>query len=629
MRKILLGLAFIGSVISATAQTIYSEDFANGIPDTYTLQDRDGLTSNYASTSFPVGTAWATYAGGTDSVAASTSWYVPAGTANDWMITPSITLQAGAYLSWKGSAYETSYADGYKVYVIDGSDTTEVFSIAAETNSESGSFVAHGADLSSYGTKTIQVAFVNNSTDMNLLYIDDIMVNVPDAVDVEMTSIAMDDNMALTGNTITGVVTSLGSTDVTSVNISYDIDGGTAVDLGLTAALSIGESGGFTLSDVEFPAAGTYTVNVFVSAVNGSADPITSNDKLSKSVTVFSASTDRVTLVEIMTSITCPPCAATMPTVNALVHASPNDQDVVMVTYQGAYNAAGNPDVDFPMYTPVADEVTARYTYLEGSGYPTGWVDGVGAHAYYVQQAALDAAKDKPAFFTIDIDVSKINLSTDKFAATATITPLSAMSVSNLRAQVAVIEAEVEFHDEDGNIVAPGTNGENEFHSVLRGFLNTVEGESMPSTITTSDVTTITDSFTINTSTMDFKELRVVAWVENTSTKQVWQAGATSDAFAYENGASINELSAIAGSMIYPTVATDQVTLSLELKKASDIKVEIMNTLGQVVAIVYSGDASYGANTYTANVASLTAGNYFMNITVDGSVSTEKFIVGK
>ena len=54
-----------------------------------------------------------------DSVAFSTSWYSPAGAADDWMWTPLIgPLPAGAELKWNALAYDPLYPDGYSVRVM-------------------------------------------------------------------------------------------------------------------------------------------------------------------------------------------------------------------------------------------------------------------------------------------------------------------------------------------------------------------------------------------------------------------------------------------------------------------------------------------------------------------------------
>jgi hypothetical protein len=120
----------------------------------------------------------------TDYAAFSTSWYSPAGAANDWMVTKAIALPApglSCTLSWNAIAYDPSYRDGYEVRVFTAApvqatlvaSSTQVFTTAAEATTWS----ARTADLSAYQGQTVYIAWRNNSNDQFLLVIDDIVVS--------------------------------------------------------------------------------------------------------------------------------------------------------------------------------------------------------------------------------------------------------------------------------------------------------------------------------------------------------------------------------------------------------------------------------------------------------------------
>jgi hypothetical protein len=119
----------------------------------------------------------------------STSWYSPAGAANDWMWTPLITLPAGGgTLSWRAVAYDPAYPDGYEVRTMlsangpptGGSGTignqitgsSVVFSVAAEQTA----WTAHSVSLAAFNGQQVYVGFRNNSNDKFLLLIDDVKV---------------------------------------------------------------------------------------------------------------------------------------------------------------------------------------------------------------------------------------------------------------------------------------------------------------------------------------------------------------------------------------------------------------------------------------------------------------------
>lgn len=122
-------------------------------------------------------------------VAFSTSWYTPAGTANDWMWTPAIgpIPAGGGALSWRARNYDPLYLDGYEVRVMTAPTTptgdtgvignqitnsTVVFS----TNGEAAAWTSHTVDLAPYINQTIYVGFRNNANDKFLLVVDDIAV---------------------------------------------------------------------------------------------------------------------------------------------------------------------------------------------------------------------------------------------------------------------------------------------------------------------------------------------------------------------------------------------------------------------------------------------------------------------
>ena len=192
------------------AQNTYlSEQFTEGIPSDYALYDEDGNepSVDMANLGFAVGKPWICVTEGEDNnaVAASTSWYQKAGTSNDWMVTTSFEVKdAGAVLSWRARATDADYRDGYKVLVSTTGNrvadfTNEpVFSVSKENVA----WTEHEVSLADYVGKTVWVAFVNNTKDRAMLYVDDLFAGVPACI--ELTSELTD-----------GIVTRYGEVRVT------------------------------------------------------------------------------------------------------------------------------------------------------------------------------------------------------------------------------------------------------------------------------------------------------------------------------------------------------------------------------------------------------------------------------
>lgn len=186
MKKTAIACAFFFLSFHATAQTYLSCDFENGIPNSFVLKDYDGNTPSEAMAreGFSVGTPWIAVApdkGKSNHAAASTSWYNPAGTSDDWMITPPLTLTGShPQLQWTAKSSDKKHRDGYEVYIstnggtekADFNTASPLFSTAAEENS----WTTHTLSLEAYSGQTVRIAFVNNSSDCSRLYVDNLLV---------------------------------------------------------------------------------------------------------------------------------------------------------------------------------------------------------------------------------------------------------------------------------------------------------------------------------------------------------------------------------------------------------------------------------------------------------------------
>ncbi len=181
----------------ASAQTYLNCDFSNGIPADFTLIDNDGNTpsADMAKEGFEVGTPWlaASPKGESNPAACSTSWYSPAGTSDDWMITPPFTVtDDNAELAWRAMASDKRNRDGYAVYVSEtGGKTISDFSVDEPlfaVDKEENTWTKHVLPLDAYKGKTISIAFVNNSTNMSRLYIDDLYAGVHSDILCQITA---------------------------------------------------------------------------------------------------------------------------------------------------------------------------------------------------------------------------------------------------------------------------------------------------------------------------------------------------------------------------------------------------------------------------------------------------------
>lgn len=191
MKKILLIASFLAIPFLGNSQ-IFQENFDGNGPGfaAWTLIDVDGLIHDPAVTDFDAG-AWIrknrggpipNYGGpDNDFAAMSSSWYAPPGTSNDWLISPQITLPAGnAFLQWDSKAQDLTFKDGYKVMLSpNGGNTVADFTVQLFTiPAENSAWTTRTVNLDAYKGTTVRIAFVNNSTDMFVLLVDNISVNL-------------------------------------------------------------------------------------------------------------------------------------------------------------------------------------------------------------------------------------------------------------------------------------------------------------------------------------------------------------------------------------------------------------------------------------------------------------------
>ena len=302
MKKLLLfSTLSICTFFTAQSQVVFYEDFdgiagptAGGagsynFPSSWTLANVDNRTPSGAVSY--VNDAWErredfSFAA-SDSAAFSTSWYAPAGSADDWMTTPAIgPLPANVVLSWNAVTYDAAYPDGYEVRVMTVAPTgstgvignlvsasTLLFSTTAENNVWTNRTVS----LNAYAGQTVYISYRNNSTDKFLLLIDDVKLEVQVPFDANLVSLdtipeytIVPKNQTYTMPTL-ATVTNSGINALANVALKLNVYDGSMTQIAtqtgpVTAALAVGASvqlsaGTYTLPSIP----DTYTFEYVVS----------------------------------------------------------------------------------------------------------------------------------------------------------------------------------------------------------------------------------------------------------------------------------------------------------------------------------------------------------------------------
>ncbi len=169
------------------AMVLLEEDFeAGALPAGWSVIDVDGRTPagavSFVTDAFVVTDE---FEPGMNFGAYSTSWYAPVGAADDWLVTPQITLGTGTSVSWDGWAPDPAYPDGYELRISTGMPTVVDFMANAAlltVPAEADPYAPHTVDLAAAGymSQDVYLAWHNNSNDQFILVIDNVVVsNVP------------------------------------------------------------------------------------------------------------------------------------------------------------------------------------------------------------------------------------------------------------------------------------------------------------------------------------------------------------------------------------------------------------------------------------------------------------------
>lgn len=627
MKKSLLVLAAVLMASTMTAQTLWSEDFSQGIPSTWTMFS-DGYTAHQQG----MGDAWnlSNNYGNPVPGVVSCSWFDPqgAGVADRWLITDAFLVPDSGYVfALEAACYEANFPDGFIVKVSNtnrdsrGAFTTTIINCPAAT----GEFAEYRGSLDEFAGETIYVAVVQNSNDMNFLIADNFKVYKPAANEVKLLSVSLPAYVGLSTDTpVTGEVKNLGMEPLTSFEVTYNVNGG--ADVATYAVLGINLPYGATYSfshNVPFNEAtsGSYTVTMTVSNPNGVEDPSPEDNVQSATTTVYDASAcvPRTSILEEFTGASCGYCPggqdriaqALAGTTNAIwvAHHAGFNVDALTCSANQAYtfffNAGGS------TYAPAM--MVDRY---HGDAGEPGPVTSVYSNVNSIRQY-LSEVNSIPCFLSLNLDGLTYNANNRTFGGTVTGHFSAEIYNANTRLTLMVVE--------DSNIVpqidySTNTTIQDYMHmDAVRATLTDIWGDAI--SVNASGDFTYNVNATLPNNLKAWR-CRVVAIVSDRNANDanagaVMQAATTANLNApYVGISEVNEVSLNA----YPNPATDYLTI-----EAGSVISEICiyNAMGQKV---YNNNNVNGEN-FVVNTRDMAAGMYLVTIRTDKGVASQRISV--
>ena len=654
---------------SLSAQTYFEETFDTAIPATW--QNIDNTTNG--------GGVWEWLANGGAGIALFNSdGYGNDSKAEDAdLITPTIDCSAGTviYLNIDGFFRQFQGSTGtVSVSNDDGATWTVVKTITADAGAE---YIDISAVAASSATVKLKL---NYTGDFDYYWvIDAIKVYTPDAIDASILSITNEEYVDLTGSTtFTGSIQGLGSNNITSFDLSYSVAGAALVTIPVSGVnIALGGLYTYTHTTPWNPATvGVKNVVVSVSNVNGGTDADMTNNATASNFTVYTSeipagAVQRTPLYEVFTSSTCGPCTPGNINFHTILDPKPKTE-FVGVKYQQNFPSTGDP------YATV--ESVNRRNYYAVNSIPRmeidgGWDDNAASFTENLHKYS----KSIPSYLELSA-VYHIDQNTKKVTVTVNGKSLQDYATGSYKLQVAVLENET-----SANVKS---NGETSFENVMKKMIPNENGTTI-SSLAMNDLINETLEYTFNGeyvlsadgqtanqidlatehSVEEFTDLSVIVWVEDATSKTVFQAAhaevdSDNDGFSdteetaagsqtnnansvpddldgdgYTNGeettagsdpndvtstpltVGIKNVEAVKTFNVFPNPATDVLNVEISTNNFDLVSVELVDMIGKTIATVETN------NKAVFNTSKITKGVYLVKVVSNNATIATSTVV--
>lgn len=627
MKKIFTLIVMLSLTATVSAQTYLSEDFSAGVmpPSGWSIENLQSYWS----------IAGSSVAGGTPPEAKFS--YVNQ-TTTTRLISPEVDLTGLTTVTLMFNYFYDDYSGTGPAFGVatrsGGGSWTSVWEINPTGNSGPLTIVVEISNTD-VGQSDFQVCIYldGNMYNLDYLYLDDILLMTPLSLDGALTSIYLPSYVEQNDPVdLTGTVKNMGSTQITSFDVAYTIDGGAPAVYSVTGvALDMGETYDFT-HDVPlvFPDAGTFLIEANIENVNAGTDLNPDNDTMSAYVGVVPWVPLKKVFCEEATGTWCGWCVRGICFMNYMAETYPD-------TWIGAAVHNGDPMVN----TAWDDEIPSIIPNFPG--YPSGTIDRAGTDYWdpsdfekgYLQRiTAISPASVGIYNFTWDPGTREVGFDVQS--------EFILDIFDEMRFIAVIIEDSVwgtgSGYDQ-ANYYAGGGNGpmcgfeslpstipaaDMHYDHVGREILDGPYGTpgSIPGPITAGSTWTYHYTYTIPSEWI-FEKLEFVGLLLNKTTGEILNCNNV----VYWLGE--NEMTKAVNLNVYPNPFSSVAFVSFSLDQAETANVRVLDLLGRVA---YSGTPNRypaGDNTIRIDGSKLVNGLYIVELTIGDQVITKKVSVNK
>jgi len=234
---------------------------------------------------------------------------------------------------------------------------------------------------------------------------------------------------------------------------------------------------------------------------------------------MFSQS-QRLELYEEFTGENCNPCATINPILNAVIHK--NSSKVVSIKYQCPIPSSAGPN---SLYGQNSVEEGVRQTYYSVASAPMGRFEGAvspggtgSGSPQYFSQSHINTRYSVTSPFTMNLTHS-YTANEDSLNIKCIIQASQAFTANGaLKLRIALEEKEIHF------ATAPGSNGEKNFHDVMRKMVPDANGTTLVSSWINTQADTFDFKIVIPSYIYDLNEIALVGFIQDDGNKNVIQA---------------------------------------------------------------------------------------------------------
>lgn len=443
------------------------------------------------------------------------------------------------------------------------------------------------------------------------------------ANEIELLSVDTDPVIVAGNYTIQGTIKNLGSSTMTQFDVDWN--DGTSHNQTITGVnIASGAEYQFSHPTPLAAVAGqTYTVDV-CATVTGD---VNANNNCIDNTTLVTASQTgtRLTLLELFTSSTCPPCY----TLNYVTFDGNGLNDYLASENANDVNNAGiavvKHQVDWPGAGDHAwnNDVDTRTSYYGITGAPTPVTDGTQYDNTTYNSSDVNYHKAQPAFMDI---TGTYSMNGTTITVDVEVDPY--MNVSSGKLFIALCDKYYAAGGSGDNF----TNGETEYHHVLRKLIPSASGKTVNLTVGNQYTTQETYNYSVHSGggfpaqgSFDLHEgaeQEVVIYVQAQDGTILNAAIASVANVGIEDNKKDHQV------MVFPNPTDDIANIAVKLDQTSDVQINVVNTLGQTVYANQLGQVN-GFQNVQLDTDKLDAGIYMINININGDIVTKKLNVVK